>query len=130
AAGASDNHRPRCCRCDETFEATGVPRVEGARSREGSYAVVDQSAQSLMGGGWTPRSVGWSRIRTPSQPRSSHMIRSLVATMLVSPALAAQVTTAQYDNARTGAYTAEHTLTPKTVASSRFGKTHVINVDG
>ncbi len=41
-----------------------------------------------------------------------------------------QVTTAQYDNARTGAYTTETQLTPRTVNPATFGKIHVITVDG
>src|SRR5207247_5860440 len=41
-----------------------------------------------------------------------------------------QVTTAQYDNARTGAYTTETQLTPRTVNTVTFGKIHVITVDG
>jgi len=41
-----------------------------------------------------------------------------------------QVTTAQYDNARTGAYTTETQLTPRTVNTVTFGKIHVIAVDG
>ena len=41
-----------------------------------------------------------------------------------------QVTTAQYDNARTGAYTTEAQLTPRAVNPATFGKVHVINVDG
>ncbi len=41
-----------------------------------------------------------------------------------------QVTTAQYDNARTSAYVAETTLSPRTVTATGFGKLHVIHVDG
>jgi hypothetical protein len=45
-------------------------------------------------------------------------------------AVGAQVTTAQYGNARTSAYLAESTLTPRTVSTTTFGRTHVIKVDG
>jgi hypothetical protein len=41
-----------------------------------------------------------------------------------------QVTTAQYDNARTSAYTTEAQLTPRSVNPASFGKIHVIHVDG
>lgn len=41
-----------------------------------------------------------------------------------------QVTTAQYDNARTGAYINERTLTPAAVSAGRFGKAATIHVDG
>jgi len=37
-----------------------------------------------------------------------------------------QVTTAQYDNARTSAYTTETQLTPRTVNPATFGKIHVL----
>lgn len=41
-----------------------------------------------------------------------------------------QVTTAQYDNARTSALLTEKALTPRTVGVATFGKTNVITVDG
>jgi hypothetical protein len=41
-----------------------------------------------------------------------------------------QVTTAQYDNARTGANTRETILTPKNVNARQFGKQFVLHVDG
>ncbi|HXO04679.1 MAG TPA: hypothetical protein VN884_03495 [Candidatus Sulfotelmatobacter sp.] len=43
---------------------------------------------------------------------------------------AAQVTTSQYDNARTGATLSEKTLTPKNVNAQRFGKLGAFKVDG
>jgi outer membrane protein assembly factor BamB len=49
---------------------------------------------------------------------------------LLSTVLHGQVVTAQYDNARTGSYTAESTLTPGTVSPATFGKTGVLKVDG
>src|SRR5205085_337523 len=45
-------------------------------------------------------------------------------------AAAWSVTTAQYDNARTGANLNETILTPSNVNSRQFGKTFVIAVDG
>ena len=42
----------------------------------------------------------------------------------------AQITTAQVDNARTGAYLHEVTLTPRNVNSQHFGKLFALKVDG
>jgi hypothetical protein len=57
--------------------------------------------------------------------------RHLLAFAIVSPsALTAQVTTAQYDNARTGASLGETTLTPRNVNVRTFGRRHAIEVDG
>lgn len=42
----------------------------------------------------------------------------------------AQMTTAQVDNARTGAYLNETTLTPQNVNAQRFGKLFTLKVDG
>src|SRR5919109_1645503 len=53
------------------------------------------------------------------------------ALLLLCPGVVfTQVTTAQYDNARTGAYATETLLTPRNVNPTSFGKTHVIPVDG
>jgi hypothetical protein len=41
-----------------------------------------------------------------------------------------QVTTSQYDNARTGATTVERVLTPANVNGARFGKLFTLSVDG
>src|SRR5690242_11383136 len=60
----------------------------------------------------------------------SRTILAVFALFVPTAGAAAQVTTAQYDNARTGAYLAETVLTPRTVAAATFGKTHVIKVDG
>src|SRR5262252_8406658 len=49
---------------------------------------------------------------------------------LAATPLNAQVVTAQYDNARTGANIVETTLTPRTVSPATFGKTAVLKVDG
>src|SRR5277367_2693769 len=45
-------------------------------------------------------------------------------------AAGAQMTTSQYDNARTGAYLNETTLTPRNVNSQQFGKIFTLKVDG
>jgi hypothetical protein len=42
----------------------------------------------------------------------------------------AQMTTSQYDNARTGAYLNETTLTPRNVNPQQFGKLFTLRVDG
>ncbi|WP_263354444.1 hypothetical protein [Acidicapsa acidisoli] len=42
----------------------------------------------------------------------------------------AQMTTSQYDNARTGAYLSERTLTPRNVNPRQFGKLFTMKVDG
>jgi hypothetical protein len=42
----------------------------------------------------------------------------------------AQMTTSQYDNARTGAYLNETTLTPRNVNPQQFGKLFTLKVDG
>ena len=55
---------------------------------------------------------------------------ALALSALVSLPVAAQVTTAQYDNGRTGAYLAERILTPRNVNRGQFGKLRVILVDG
>jgi len=52
------------------------------------------------------------------------------ATALASSHLAAQVTTSQYDNARTGTTTVERVLTPANVNAERFGKLFEFLVDG
>lgn len=57
-------------------------------------------------------------------------VRSLELSLISSSTLAAQVTTAQYDNARNSVYSSENTLTPRNVNPAQFGKTHVIRVDG
>jgi len=44
--------------------------------------------------------------------------------------LGAQITTSQYDNARTGANLTEKTLTPKNVNANEFGKLFTLSVDG
>jgi len=62
-------------------------------------------------------------------PRSLR-VAPVVFVSLVATPLNAQVVTAQYDNARTGSYTAESTLTPRTVSPVTFGKTGVLKVDG
>lgn len=61
------------------------------------------------------------------------MTRSLVVWILAAIATrsaSGQVTTAQYDNARTGAIMTETTLTPANVGASAFGKIATFQVDG
>lgn len=65
-------------------------------------------------------------------PRVSRLpvfLSPLLAPFLVASALA-QVSTAQYDNARTGAFTRETALTPRSVAPATFGKVATLAVDG
>lgn len=54
----------------------------------------------------------------------------LAVALLMTETVAAQVTTAQYGNARTGAATNETTLTPQNVRSPTFGKIGTFEVDG
>lgn len=55
--------------------------------------------------------------------------RALLALLLACP-LAAQITTSQYDNARSGTNPNEKILTPKNVNSRQFGKLGAFQVDG
>jgi hypothetical protein len=57
------------------------------------------------------------------------MFRLTLAVLLVS-SCPAQVTTSQYDNARTGANLSESTLTPSNVNANQFGKAFSFQVDG
>lgn len=59
-------------------------------------------------------------------------IDALLAALLLSltAACAAQVTTSQGDNARTGAYLKERILTPRNVNLQQFGKLFTLKVDG
>jgi hypothetical protein len=50
--------------------------------------------------------------------------------MLAATTVAAQVTTSQYDNLRTGATLNEKTLTPQNVNAKQFGKLGAFKVDG
>ena len=50
--------------------------------------------------------------------------------LLSYPRAQAQVWTSQYDNARTGAYLGEKTLTPQNVNAKQFGKLFKFTVDG
>jgi len=52
------------------------------------------------------------------------------ALLCLSLAAVAQVTTSQYDNARTGANLRETVLTPQNVNSRQFGKVFSLRVDG
>src|SRR5712692_6058241 len=55
---------------------------------------------------------------------------AVVVTFLLWPGADAQITTSQYDNARTGAYLNEKTLTPQNVNSKQFGRILKFPVDG
>src|SRR6476661_4764102 len=52
------------------------------------------------------------------------------AFLFAAASLAAQVTTSQYDNARTGATLNEKVLTPENVNAKQFGKLGAFKVDG
>jgi hypothetical protein len=58
------------------------------------------------------------------------LLSRLTLTTLLAVAAYGQVTTSQYDNARTGANLAETTLTPKNVNAAQFGKLFSLRVDG
>jgi hypothetical protein len=68
-------------------------------------------------------------------PRAGRLGAVLRATlfavaMATAQQAGAQVTTSQYDNARTGANTQETALTPSNVDAKQFGKIHTFVVDG
>jgi hypothetical protein len=54
----------------------------------------------------------------------------IIAAFAFALASRAQMTTSQYDNARTGAYRNESTLTPRNVNQQQFGKLFTLKVDG
>lgn len=56
--------------------------------------------------------------------------QALAVLAVFLPSVRAQVTTSQYDNARTGANLAENILTPSNVNSKQFGKLFSLRVDG
>ena len=62
----------------------------------------------------------------------NHYLRVITAICLSGLAVpcCGQITTAQVDNARTGAYLKETTLTPRNVNSQGFGKLFTLKVDG
>jgi hypothetical protein len=58
-------------------------------------------------------------------------LRPAIVLIAAAPAgVGGQVTTSQVDNARTGAYLYETTLTPRNVNSGQFGKLFTMKVDG
>ncbi len=60
-----------------------------------------------------------------------NIIRPFLACALLAPTLIrGQVTTSQYDNARTGANLNETILTPQNVNAARFGKLFSLKTDG
>ena len=62
--------------------------------------------------------------------RDKWVMLALAMVLLATQRAAAQVTTAQYGNARTGAATNETTLTPQNVRSATFAKIGTFEVDG
>lgn len=69
--------------------------------------------------------------QTVPKPTPSHVLSSAILALvsLASPIVDAQVTTSQYDNARTGAYLDETRLTPRNVNARQFGKLFTFRVD-
>ena len=65
----------------------------------------------------------------PTMPRMP-TLSALIAFLAWSRLAPAQVTTAQYDNARTGLDSRETTLTPRSVGAATFGKVAALAVDG
>ena len=63
--------------------------------------------------------------------RSRRPMMSMFGALLIASHIcAAQVTTAQYDNARTGSNPRETILTPRSVNATNFGKVATLRVDG
>lgn len=58
------------------------------------------------------------------------LLPGVVALVFGASSAAAQVTTPQYDNLRTGATLNEKTLTPQNVNAPHFGKLGAFKVDG
>jgi hypothetical protein len=56
--------------------------------------------------------------------------RAFIAILALGSFASAQMTTAQYDNARTGTYLNETRLTPRNVNQKQFGKLFTLKVDG
>src|SRR5882757_516574 len=54
----------------------------------------------------------------------------VIALLVIGMTADAQMTTAQYNNARTGAYLNETKLTPRNVNQQEFGKLFTLKVDG
>lgn len=63
------------------------------------------------------------------KPRSQILLAALIAALIAMPA-AAQVTTSQYNNARTGANLNEAVLTPQNVNAGQFGKVFTLRAEG
>jgi hypothetical protein len=62
--------------------------------------------------------------------RTIEIICYSIAGITLTAAAFAQMTTSQVDNARTGAYLNETTLTPRNVNAQQFGKIFTLQVDG
>jgi hypothetical protein len=54
----------------------------------------------------------------------------VLSSVFTARAMSGQVTTAQYDNARTGAFLRKTVLTPRSVSAATFGKVATLAVDG
>jgi hypothetical protein len=59
-----------------------------------------------------------------------HLTLSLTLTALIATSAHAQITTSQYNNARTGANLNESILTPQNVSANQFGKLFTLRADG
>jgi hypothetical protein len=73
----------------------------------------------------------WRRVETRMNGKSWTIISALtLGFALTAKTTAAQITTSQYDNLRTGATLAERILTPQNVNTDQFGKIGAFRVDG
>jgi hypothetical protein len=66
----------------------------------------------------------------PLLTRCAGLVLAFLAFVLIAVSGVAQVTTSQYDNARTGATLHERILTPQNVNAQQFGKIGAFKVDG
>jgi len=69
-------------------------------------------------------------VRKRIPPHVFFPLTILAAIFSLCPGAPAQISTSQYDNARTGAYLGEKTLTPQNVIAKQFGKIFTLRVDG
>src|SRR5215471_8306912 len=95
----------------------------------------DKRGESRQPGGREPSQFQKRLTVEPTIPISGGSYMNALRWAVTSLALAvtaasAQVTTSQYDNARTGATLSERTLTPQNVNAQQFGKLGAFKVDG